>query len=71
MPAVATVAVRAVVPRVDVAALTQPLAARVLLGADTVPTHRCGEVQFAGPRGVNPACARKRGALACRARRGR
>ncbi len=70
-PDVVTIDARAVVQRADVGALAQPLAARVLLRADGAPTGQCGEVQFAGPRGINPSCARKRGALACRTRRSR
>ncbi len=70
-PEVVTLDARAVVPRVDVGALAQPLVARVLLRSDEATTGQCGEVQFAGPQGLNPSCTRKRGTLACRTRRSR
>ena len=70
-PDLVTIDARAVVPRIDVGELAQPLVARVLLRADGAPTGQCGEVQFAGPQGLNPSCTRKRGTLACRMRRSR
>ena len=71
-PGTAAVQAKAVVSGIDVTALAEPLAARVLLSEAEASSGACGEARFAGPAGVNPTCKLSRGgSLSCRARKRR
>jgi probable HAF family extracellular repeat protein/T5SS/PEP-CTERM-associated repeat protein len=70
-PATVKIDLKAVLPGVDPSTIVPPITARILLEGVTLPTSLCGQVHFAGPPGVNPVCAIKRGALDCRARKRR
>ncbi|MCC6847111.1 MAG: hypothetical protein IT294_01320 [Deltaproteobacteria bacterium] len=68
-PGTVKIDLKAVLPGVDPSAIVPPITARILLDGLTLPTSLCGHVRFAGPAGVNPLCALKRGALDCRVRK--
>jgi T5SS/PEP-CTERM-associated repeat protein len=70
-PEVVAMALKGRVGSLDANAIKQPIAATILLDASATPASICGEARFTGPPPVNPACAVRRGALACNHRKRR
>ncbi|MCC6766478.1 MAG: hypothetical protein IT293_17595 [Deltaproteobacteria bacterium] len=68
-PAAVKITLKAVLPGIDPSTIVPPVTARILLEGLKPTSSLCGQVRFAGPPGVNPVCALKRGALDCRVRK--